>query len=135
ALATESVQATVRVSEASARRGRSGERLDAPVGALGGVEEVPHLDDVPLRVLDIQRAVAALVADRAAMGDVELLQPPRERGQAAGRRGEREVDVAAALVAELLLPGEPEPETGARPDREPDAVLLAREDAAAEGGA
>src|SRR3954451_7846045 len=96
----------------------------APLAIL---EVVPHLDDVALRVLHVDRLVAAGVLDgaprlgaRRAQALEDVLEPP-----AAGREGE--VDVAAPLVAELLGPRRPQPEPGALAAREPHAVVLPRE--------
>jgi hypothetical protein len=60
---------------------------------------------------------------------VDALGQPVERAPL-GR--ECEVDVATALVAELLLAGRPDAQARVAPGREPDAVVLAREDLQAE---
>ena len=59
-------------------------------------------------------------------------QPLGERVEPAGCGGEREVHVAAAAIAELLLPRRPQAEPGVRSGGEPDAIVLAGEDAQAE---
>src|SRR3712207_2669546 len=109
-----------------------GERLCARPGTLSALEEVPGLDDVPLGVLDVQRAVAAGVLLGPAVGDAAVAQAPREVVQGPRLDAEGEVHVAPALVTELLLTGQPEAEPGALAGGEPDAVALALEHAQAQ---
>jgi hypothetical protein len=97
---------------------------DARGCAVAVLEEVPRLDDVALRVLEVQRVVTALVAERPAVLDPERAQAVADRDQLAVIDGEREVDVAASAVAELLVPGRPQPEPGPLPSAEPDPVVL-----------
>src|SRR4051812_25858465 len=94
-------------------------------GALAAVEEVPHLDDVALGILDVRGAVAAGVLLRPMNRSAVRAQPLHERVERARARGEREVHVAAALVAELLLARRPDAEPRVRPRRQPDPVVLA----------
>src|SRR4051794_9982531 len=83
-------------------------------------EEVPGLDEVAFGVLEVQRAVAALVLDGAAVPDAEPVEARGDLRQRARVDGVGMVDVAPALVAELLLARRPEPEPGLLPAREPD---------------
>src|SRR3954471_8351919 len=96
-------------------------------GVPRSLEEVPHLDDVALRVLDVDRAVAARMLGWPAHAAPVVVQPLAQGIQRAWLGREREVDVAAALVAELLLAGRPEAEPRFVAGREPDAVVLTRE--------
>ena len=60
--------------------------------------------------LEVQRLVTALVPDRPTVRDAQRAQTVADRDQLAVIDGEREVEVAASAVAELLLPGRPQPE-------------------------
>src|SRR5215208_2984860 len=103
--------------------------MAAPRAAL---EEVPHFDDVALEILDVQGPVAAVVLDRPSVRVTRLLQPRGEAVEAARPGGEGVVHVAPALVAELLLAGEPQAQARVLAGGEPHAVVLAREDLEAE---
>src|SRR4051794_24856012 len=94
---------------------------------------VPHLDDVALGILDVERSVPAVVLLRAA--DLRAVAPetPGQLVEAARAGGEGEVHVAPALVAELLLARGPQAEPGAGAGREPDPVVPMVEDLEAEG--
>src|SRR3954470_18982753 len=94
---------------------------------------VPHLDDVALGILDVERAVPAVVRLRAA--DLRAVAPEAagELVEAARAGREGEVHVAPALVAELLLARGPEPEPGAGAGGQPDPVVPVVEDLEAEG--
>src|SRR3954447_11971445 len=97
---------TWRPSRAPRRRAswRAREPLDRPAAP----EEVPDLDDVPLRIADEERRVAAVVLLRPAHVAAVRLQTLLERVEPARRRREGEVDVGAALVAELLAARRPQ---------------------------
>ena len=77
--------------------------------------------------LDIDRAVAAGMLDRPFKLNAELAQARAGRVQPARRHRQREVDVTAAFVTELLLARRPQTESRSRPAREPGAVILTRE--------
>ena len=108
------------------------QRVRALPSALSALEEIPHLDDVALGVLEVDRAVAARVLLGSAHRDAALFQTLHERVERSRLGAERVVHVAAALVAELLLAGQPEPEPRPVAGGEPDPVVVALEDAQAE---
>ena len=64
--------------------------------------------------------IAAVMLDRAFVLDPELAQTLADLQQLAVVDREREVHVAAAAIAELLLSGRPEPEPGLLTAAEPD---------------
>src|SRR4051794_28642786 len=102
----------------------SGERGDPGLGAVAVLEELPRLDEVALGILEVERVVAAVVLDRAAVLDAELAQPVADREQLAVADREREVHVAPAAVAELLLAWRPQAEPRLLAAAEPHAVAL-----------
>jgi hypothetical protein len=89
------------------------------------MEEVPKLHHVSGWILAVQRPSGML--DRPLELDCELAQAVGGAVQRAGAHGEREVDVAAALVSELLLAGCPQAEPRPRPACQPGPVTVARE--------
>src|SRR3712207_4818788 len=109
------------------------ERRGALPQTLAVVEEVPRLDHVALRILDVDRAVAAGVLDGPAGRVPGLAEAVDEGVEAVGPGREREVHVAPALVAELLLAGRPQAEARVVAGGQPDAVVLALEDLEPEG--
>jgi hypothetical protein len=77
-----------------------------------------------LRVLDVERAIAALVLDRTAGIEAGVGQAPPDALHLLGLGVEGGVDVGPAFVPELLLARPPKTEASPRPGGEPDPILL-----------
>ena len=105
---------------------------DAVAPAVALLEEVPRLDPVALGVGEVQRAVAAVVLDRALRFHAELGEPAGDVIEPSAVHGERVVHVPTALVAELLLTGGPETQPGALAAGQPHAIVAAVEHREAE---
>src|SRR4051812_40759664 len=92
-------------------------------------EDVPDLDDVAGRVLEVDRAVTAVVLLGPSDRRASAVEGVAQAVEASGCGGEREVDVTAAAVPELLRARRPQPEARGGAGGEPDPVVLAGEDA------
>src|SRR5215210_3563755 len=100
------------------------QRVDALIGALAVLEEVPRLDDVTLGVLEVQGAVTPVVLHRPAAGHAERLKALDQVAELAAADRQGEVHVGAALVAEFLAARGPQPEARALAAGEPHTVVL-----------
>jgi hypothetical protein len=75
-----------------------------PRPGIAVLEVVPYLDDIAFGVLDVDREIAARVLDGAGRRRANCARALEDAREACAPRREREVHVAAALVAELLGP-------------------------------